>query len=62
MNGYVGKVNFTLCNLQGEIIWQKEVVSLYSPQQLNISDKPRGVYLLKAETSKGVSTQKIILF
>ncbi|MDQ2863548.1 MAG: T9SS type A sorting domain-containing protein [Bacteroidota bacterium] len=61
MNGYVGPVNCTLCNLLGQAIWKKESVSLYAPQQLDISGKPRGVYLLKVETSKGINIQKIIM-
>jgi len=61
MNGYIGTVNFTLCNLQGQVIWKKELISLYAPQQLDMSNKPRGVYLLKAETTNGISVQKIIL-
>ena len=61
MNGYVGTVHFTLYNLQGQEIWKKGSISLYTPQQLDISDKPRGIYLLKVETSNGINTQKIFI-
>ena len=61
MNGYIGTVNFTLYNLQGQPIWKKEVINLYAPQQFGITNNPRGLYLLKAETSKGINFQKIIL-
>jgi len=42
-------------------IWKKEVINLYAPQQFDITNNPRGLYLLKAETSKGINFQKIIL-
>ena len=61
MNGYIGTVNFTLYNLRGRPIWKKEVVNLYAPQQFDIANNPRGLYLLKAKTSKGINFQKIIL-
>ena len=61
MNGYIGTARFTLYDLQGQAIWKKELVSLYTPQQFGITDKPRGVYLLKAETSGGIDVEKIIV-
>lgn len=61
MNGYVGKVNFTIYNLQGQMIYSNEILNLYAPQKINLSTFPKGTYLLKSETTNGISFQKFIL-
>jgi hypothetical protein len=61
MNGYVGKVDFIIFNSQGQIIMKQEAFSLYSPQELDLTQLPKGIYSIEATTSSGIYSQKLLL-
>jgi Secretion system C-terminal sorting domain len=61
LNGYTGKVSFTISDLNGNVLLTRELFSLYTPQEFELSTLPRGIYLLKVQTSNGVNTQKFVL-
>ncbi len=61
MNGYIGRTSFIVSNSMGEIILKKEVFSLYSAHQLDLTNQPKGIYYIKAQTGNGNSVQKFSL-
>lgn len=61
LNGHRGTVEMELSNLTGQIIYKKETYSSYSPVELDISNQPKGVYLLKVKTVNGITAQKVLL-
>jgi hypothetical protein len=61
MNGFIGETKFIVSNSNGQVILKKEIFSLYNPLMLDLANQPKGVYLLKVETSKGSSLQKFLI-
>jgi hypothetical protein len=61
MNGYIGKANFIISNSKGQVLLEKEIFSLYNAQALDLTALPKGIYFLKAATSKGISVQKFLI-
>ncbi|MEP7107561.1 MAG: T9SS type A sorting domain-containing protein [Ferruginibacter sp.] len=61
MNGYLGRTNFVISNSVGQTILAKEFLSLYRAQELDLSNQPGGVYLLKVITGNGIAVQKFSL-
>ena len=61
MNGFIGRTSFTISNLMGQIVLVKEGASFYSPQVINLTNQPAGVYLIKVKTIKGIFVQSFIL-
>ncbi|MEO5892436.1 MAG: T9SS type A sorting domain-containing protein [Ferruginibacter sp.] len=61
MSGYTGGVNFVVCNSLGETVLVKEGVSLNRTLELDLSNQPKGIYLLKIETSNSNVIQKILI-
>jgi hypothetical protein len=51
--------NAKLLNSKGQIIWEKEINT--GSCIIPVADYPEGVYLLRAETGKGVISRKVIL-
>ncbi len=61
MNGYIGKANFIISDSNGQVLLEKEIFSLYNAQALDLTALPKGIYFLKAATSKGISVQKFLI-
>jgi len=60
MNGYIGKLNWTITNSDGRVILKSEAFSLYDPLPIDLSGQPKGIYFIKIETTKGLSVQKFV--
>lgn len=58
MNGYIGNVGFTVFNSNGQIIFKKQIFSLYNPLVLDLTAQQKAVYFIKVETTKGIAVQK----
>lgn len=53
-------VRLNIMNINGQLVLEKTIVT---PIELNISQLPNGIYLVKAESEKGISkTQKLIVY
>ncbi len=53
-------VRLNIININGELVLEKTITT---PSQLNISQLPNGIYIVKAESDKGISiTQKLIVY
>lgn len=61
MNGYIGKINWTVTNSDGSVILRKENFTLYDPVLLDFSNQPKGIYFMKVQTTKGTSVQKFLI-
>ncbi|MBL7817183.1 MAG: T9SS type A sorting domain-containing protein [Saprospiraceae bacterium] len=58
-SGQKQSIRLNILNIQGQLILEKTIVA---PDELNISEFPNGIYLVKAESEKGISkTQKLIV-
>ncbi len=60
MNGYLGKVKYTILNSSGQSIINNEFFSLYGPQPLDLTGSPKGIYFIKVETPGHLSIQKFV--
>ncbi len=61
MNGYIGKANFIISNVKGQVLRENEIFTLYDAQALDLTDLPKGIYFLKVATSKGIYVQKFLI-
>ena len=61
MNGYIGKLNWTITNSDGRLILKNDAFSLYDPLPIDLSAQPKGIYFIKIETAKGISVQKFVI-
>lgn len=53
------EINLTICNSLGEKIYQKKVQSILS--EINLSDYPKGMYLVSLNTGDQMLTQRIVI-
>jgi subtilisin-like proprotein convertase family protein len=56
-----GPVTLQLVNLQGQILIQQAFNSVSGTVDLNVSQLPKGIYLLSVQTEKGIVSRKIAL-
>jgi len=61
MNGYIGPTNFIVSNSVGQTILRKEVFSIYGTHILDLTNQPKGIYLLTVKTGISNTVQKISL-
>jgi hypothetical protein len=61
MNDYIGAVNCTVTNANGNTVFEREFVSVYAPLLLDLSAQAKGVYFLRIETGKDVFTEKLVV-
>ncbi|MEP6583644.1 MAG: T9SS type A sorting domain-containing protein [Ginsengibacter sp.] len=61
MNGYIGNASCTITNSLGQAVIKSEFLSLYRPQEFDLTRLRKGVYFLKIETTNGTSVEKFLL-
>lgn len=61
--GVTGPVNMTITNLSGQVIYKDEQSSVNGAfrKTYNISDYPRGIYMLEVSYAKGTARMKLVL-
>ncbi|MEO8413544.1 MAG: T9SS type A sorting domain-containing protein [Ginsengibacter sp.] len=60
MNGYLGKVKYTILNANGQNVISNEFFTSYGPRPLDFTGISKGIYFIKIETPNAVSIQKFI--
>jgi len=53
----MNKANYQLCDLTGKTIKQGKLNS----ETIDISELPKGIYLLSLNTNKGIITKKVVI-
>lgn len=62
-NDAFAKVQLSLADMNGKVIWQTTATNVSNGQRIdiNLSGASKGVYILKINTDAGISTEKIIV-
>ncbi len=54
-------VTMTLFNLEGQTVWTKRKANIDDTENIDINDLTPGIYLMTLKSTKGMSTQKVII-
>lgn len=60
-NGGMGAVSISLVNLQGQIMFSKEISDESGHHRLNLSGIPSGLYSVVVQTDKGKAVRRLVL-
>ena len=62
-NDALAKVELSVADMNGKIIWRTNATNISAGQRIdiNLSNASKGIYILKINTDKGNSTEKIIV-
>ena len=56
-----GVVSVEVINIQGELVLSKKTKDKNQNHEIDLSSQPKGIYIIKVTTSKGVVVEKVIL-